>query len=98
MNKIVLTLVTVLLLMVGSVSFTGCGGEAPQEEATHQHDEDNHDHAAVYQCPMQCEGDKTYAEAGKCPSCGMALEEVGDHGHDHDDGHSHDHGEGGHEH
>lgn len=29
-----------------------------------------------YACPMQCEGDKTYAEAGKCPVCKMELQEV----------------------
>jgi hypothetical protein len=29
-----------------------------------------------YACPMQCEGDKTYAEAGKCPVCKMDLQEV----------------------
>ena len=27
----------------------------------------------VYQCPMKCEGDKTYDKAGKCPKCGMNL-------------------------
>lgn len=27
----------------------------------------------VYQCPMKCEGDKTYEKAGKCPTCNMAL-------------------------
>ena len=27
----------------------------------------------VYQCPMKCEGEKTYAKAGKCPQCGMNL-------------------------
>ena len=27
----------------------------------------------VYQCPMKCEGEKTYAKAGKCPKCGMKL-------------------------
>lgn len=27
----------------------------------------------VYQCPMKCEGDKTYNKAGKCPVCGMNL-------------------------
>jgi hypothetical protein len=32
--------------------------------------------AAVWQCPMKCEGDKTYAEAGKCPVCGMDLEKI----------------------
>lgn len=29
--------------------------------------------AAAYQCPMKCEGEKTYAQAGKCPKCGMDL-------------------------
>ncbi len=28
---------------------------------------------AVYQCPMKCEGDKTYSKAGKCPVCNMNL-------------------------
>lgn len=29
-----------------------------------------------YQCPMKCEGEKTYAKAGKCPVCNMNLKEV----------------------
>lgn len=29
-----------------------------------------------YACPMKCEGDKTYAETGKCPVCDMDLEEI----------------------
>ena len=27
----------------------------------------------VYQCPMKCEGEKTYAKEGKCPTCNMNL-------------------------
>lgn len=27
----------------------------------------------VYQCPMKCEGEKTYNKAGKCPVCNMNL-------------------------
>ena len=30
----------------------------------------------VYQCPMKCEGSKTYGKAGKCPKCGMNLKAV----------------------
>lgn len=30
----------------------------------------------AYQCPMKCEGTKTYAKKGKCPSCGMELKLV----------------------
>ncbi|MPR35883.1 heavy metal-binding domain-containing protein [Salmonirosea aquatica] len=29
-----------------------------------------------YACPMKCEGEKTYAEAGKCPVCSMGLKEI----------------------
>ncbi|MBZ0205715.1 MAG: hypothetical protein K8H89_05285 [Flavobacteriales bacterium] len=42
------------------------------DSTNHMHDE----HAAVYQCPMKCEGDKTYAEAAPCPVCKMNLKEV----------------------
>ncbi len=29
-----------------------------------------------YQCPMQCEEEKTYAEEGTCPVCKMELEKL----------------------
>jgi len=29
-----------------------------------------------YACPMKCEGEKTYTEAGKCPVCKMDLQEI----------------------
>lgn len=30
---------------------------------------------AVYQCPMECEDEKTYDKPGTCPVCEMDLEE-----------------------
>lgn len=30
----------------------------------------------AYQCPMKCEGDKTYSQAGKCPKCNMDLKAI----------------------
>ncbi|TDI81244.1 MAG: copper-translocating P-type ATPase [Bacteroidetes bacterium] len=33
------------------------------------------DGTGIFNCPMQCEGDKTYDEAGSCPVCGMDLVE-----------------------
>ncbi len=30
----------------------------------------------TYQCPMKCEGEKTYPGPGKCPVCGMNLKET----------------------
>ena len=37
----------------------------------------------VFSCPMKCEGDKTYAKAGKCPKCGMNLTETKKENHNH---------------
>jgi len=30
----------------------------------------------VYQCPMKCEGTKTYDHEGTCPVCNMILKPV----------------------
>lgn len=35
-----------------------------------------HQHSMAYQCPMKCEGAKTYSKAGKCPVCNMDLKAV----------------------
>lgn len=71
---------------------TSCGNQ--EQSDTHEgHDHEGHDHdsdeaqAATYSCPMKCEGEKTYAEAGKCGECGMDLEAVA--AHDDHEGHSH---------
>lgn len=32
---------------------------------------------ARYQCPMNCEGNKTYNQPGECPVCNMQLVMVG---------------------
>ena len=36
----------------------------------------SNDAMAVYQCPMQCEGDKAYNEMGSCPICKMDLKPI----------------------
>ncbi len=45
--------------------------------------------AATYQCPMKCEGDKTYAKAGKCPVCKMDLKKMDEKKVDGHEGHNH---------
>jgi hypothetical protein len=60
------------------------------------------DRKKYYQCPMKCEGDKTYDEPGKCPVCNMHLDPVeeqnrGNHTHtqvkeNHHHDHQHKHG------
>lgn len=79
MKKINLKLVIVLI--GGSLVMASCGNSD-----TKQHDNMNHvenmemtgEHAehTHYQCPMKCEGEKTYEEHGICPVCEMDLKEM----------------------
>ncbi len=67
----------IALLIGGSLSFTSCcNGDSCKA------DTEQHEHAKVYQCPMDCENGKTYDEPGKCPVCNMEIKEVNDH-HEH---------------
>ena len=33
----------------------------------------NEEATYTYQCPMKCEGEKTYDQPGNCPVCNMKL-------------------------
>lgn len=53
------------------------------EQKEHSHDKgaEAEDHGyemamSAYQCPMKCEGDKTYDEEGACPECKMDLKKI----------------------
>ena len=37
----------------------------------------NDQQEAKYQCPMNCEGNRTYNQPGECPVCNMQLVKVG---------------------
>ena len=50
-----------------TISFSSC-----KNEKSNSKNED----VAVYQCPMKCEGDKTYSESGSCPVCKMDLQPI----------------------
>lgn len=50
------------LLLVATFGFPSCSGESSKSGK-----------AEVYQCPMECEGDKTYDAPGQCPVCNMDL-------------------------
>ena len=41
-----------------------------------KHDVSSISSNTVYQCPMKCEGDKTYKASGCCPVCNMHLKQV----------------------
>jgi len=53
---------------------------ANDEKVSGEEHSETHEHKETamtsFQCPMKCEGDKTYTEKEKCPKCGMEMEEV----------------------
>ena len=51
------------------ISNCGCG-ENNQDKSKDQQE-------TKYQCPMNCEGNKTYNQPGECPVCKMQLVQVG---------------------
>ena len=79
MKKLVLSLA---ILAIMGVSLTACKNETKEETKSEAVAK------VEYQCPMKCEGDKTYTDKNtKCPECGMGLKEV-EQEEDHSD---HDH-------
>jgi len=78
------------LLIVGLI-FISCDTQKKEnienkeavEQKEHSHDDESEadDHGyemamSAYQCPMKCEGDKTYDEEGACPECKMDLKKI----------------------
>jgi len=59
----------ILSLAIAVFSFTAVNAQSTKNKTPKQVD-------AIYQCPMKCEGDKTYNKAGKCPKCNMNLTKV----------------------
>ena len=62
-------------------------------EMSHSHSNHRPQTTTLYQCPMGCEGDKTYDTPGNCPVCNMKLVPVTENNQ-----HSHSHGHEGHGH
>ena len=80
MRKLILVLGFALTAFIG-MSLTSCG-----DESTEAKDKTEKTEAAVYQCPMKCEGEKTYDKAGNCPKCGMEIKQISGENHN---GHNH---------
>jgi hypothetical protein len=79
-------IITATLLLTAVMFFASCGNKTPEskKEGTTTEQAAN----AKYQCPMKCEGEKTYDKPGQCPVCNMDLEKVETV---HDDHKEHDH-------
>jgi hypothetical protein len=61
------------LILVSAMVFAMFGTFAQTQESKKNKTENKKE---VYQCPMKCEGPKTYAKKGKCPACTMDLKVV----------------------
>lgn len=79
MKKLVFNLAIIAFM---SISLTACKNETKEKTQLEEIAK------VEYQCPMRCEGDKTYTDKDtKCPVCGMSLKKV-----EHNDDHTnHDH-------
>ena len=97
MKKIILSIAVIgLLFSCSEEKKTGnTTEESVVEEVVTEESEPTEEVAeGKFYCPMKCEGEKMYVEAGTCPTCKMDLvsgeesEEEGHHDHDHE-GHSH---------
>lgn len=60
---------------------TACGNNNSTNKQTNEKEK--------YQCPMKCEGEKTYDKPGQCPVCKMDLEKVEGHKTQEEDTHNH---------
>ncbi|WP_407524567.1 heavy metal-binding domain-containing protein [Lacibacter sp. MH-610] len=62
---------TIKMLLMAAFTIFSVSAMAQQKSAK----KNNPQQETSYYCPMKCEGDKTYAKAGKCPKCKMNLKE-----------------------
>ncbi len=69
MKKILTIAVLAALVAVTIFAISGCG----ESQETTTVEKPAEQPAAQYACSMKCEAEKTYANAGNCPVCGMAL-------------------------
>lgn len=60
-------IISILIILCSTaISFSSCtqtGSKSGAEQV-------------IYQCPMQCEGDKTYTKEGSCPVCKMDVKPI----------------------
>lgn len=88
MKKTILSL-SIVIIAFASITFTSCKNSP---KSTEESEATEKMVAVEYQCPMKCEGEKTYTEMGTCPECGMDLmkitEESAEHNHS-EEGHTH---------
>ena len=62
--------IRISLVLFSLMMVLGACKNVPSESAENE---------VIYQCPLECEGDKTYTIEGSCPVCKMDLKPIADH-------------------
>lgn len=70
---------TILISAMLIAMIYACNSESKPENKATTEQTSSHE---IYQCPMKCEGDKTYDKQGQCPACGMDLKKTEAHTHE----------------
>ncbi len=80
-------IITATFLLTLSIFIISCGSKTSESQTEKPATEQTEN--AKYQCPMKCEGEKTYDKPGSCPVCNMDLKKIeatdehGEHDHNH---------------
>lgn len=67
-------IITAALLFTATMFITSCGSNNSETKTEKSATEEST--TTQYQCPMKCEGEKTYDKPGQCPKCNMDLQKV----------------------
>lgn len=81
--------IVMMALAIATLTVVSCGKKETKETTTEHEGHDHKEgeaHKLAYECPMDCEKGKEYAEKGTCPVCKMELIEVSEKNHE---GHEH---------
>jgi hypothetical protein len=83
--------ITAAVLLTLSMCIISCGSKTSESQTEKSATEQTEN--VKYQCPMKCEGEKTYDKPDSCPVCNMDLKKVEEsHEHnDHDTSEHHNH-------
>ena len=85
MKKLILSIAVVAMI---AFTVTSCKSDAKKDaeevttevkKETEETKESGDMAMAKYQCPMKCEGEKTYDKPGQCPTCKMDLKKMEAH-------------------
>lgn len=82
------TQISTAVLFIAAMFLASCGGGNSEVKTESTATEEIA--SAKYQCPMKCEGDKTYDKPGQCPVCNMDLKKL-EAPHQHSDTTNHQH-------